>query len=313
MRRLFSVVAVGVLAVATLAFSAPPASSGTGGAVGYTVGQFFVVGTGPTCGFFAIDLATGEATQINDPSEPVDCADGLTFSPDGTLYAYTNPGLLGPVNASNLVTIDLATGAQTVIGPIPDVFVGGGGMTFDAAGNLWLYGVAGSPTEPGCNIATDSCLWKVNPADATTTFVGSVDLRTVRGLAASCTEVLAIDSAAVNGFAADTRISRVDTTTAALELVVEVDEIIVPEGLDFDAAGGLWALSGDPGGQGFGGGMLLDAIDLSTGAVAQTPIVFNGSQAPGFLAGLAISPTSCPEPPPPPAPAPLVIEPTFTG
>lgn len=310
MRRLFSVVAVGVLAVATLAFSAPPASSGTGGAVGYTVGTVGTAG-GAACAFYSIDLATGAATQISDPSEPVNCADGLTFSPDGTLYAYAMGSTVTPNGATppNLVTIDLATGAQTVIGPLPPVFVGGGGMTFDAAGNLWLYGVVAPLSTPECLDVGSSCLWKVNPADATTTFVGSVEERTVRGLAATCTEVLAIDSLVVNGLGNPTQISRVDTTTAALELVVEVDEIIVPEGLDFDDAGGLWALSAA---QEQGAGLQeINAIDLTTGEVGHTTVTLNGQPVGGFLGGLAISPISCAAPPP--APAPLVIQPTFTG
>ena len=160
--------------------------------IGYTVGEHFApegTAVGPTCNFYKIDLKTGAATQVNPVGQPVICADGLTYDEDGTIYAYRNaPTAGGAGGTSQLITIDKHSGVQHVVGTLPHVFVGAGGMTFDADGHLWLY--AQSSGVPEC---VGSCLWEVNPKTAAARFVGTAPTRvTVAGLAGDCEDVLAI-------------------------------------------------------------------------------------------------------------------------
>ena len=315
MRRLARLLATAALAGAALVtIGGGQVASGQTGPVGYTVAGPLMNGLAD-CAFYSIDMSTGAMTQISDPSTEVDCADGLTFSPDGTLYAYTNQPFDGLDIDAQLVTIDLSTGAQTEIGPLPNVFATDGGMTFDAAGNLWLYANSIDPTSSECG-ATNSerCLWQVDPATAATTFVGTTPSNVVTGLAASCApEVLAITTPLLGGIPSGTEIQRVDTSTAALEPVVELPDTFTPTGLDFDANGSLWALAAEPD-NGFGF-MEVEQVDLASGDTTHTRLTVGTDPFFGFALGLAISPISCPEPPPPPEPAPaaLVLTPTFTG
>jgi hypothetical protein len=308
MKRISRILAVGALSAALVGVGG--VGVGTAGAgsgeVGYTVG-FEAIEGGIECDFFSVDLATGVLTRINDPlTTAVECADGLTFAPDGTLYAFVSPVPTGFSN-SQLVTIDLATGAQTVIGNLPPVLFGTGGMTFDGAGNLWLYGTAAIGVDPDCSqTGFEACLWQVNPADASTTFVGATTDRQVFGLAATCTDVYAIQTPIPGGFASGTEIARVDTATAALDVVVEANDVVGPEGLDFDFAGGLWALARQPD-VGLFSEMNVASIDLTSGASTSTQITLEGEPFVGFLYGLAVSPISCP------VPEPVVLTPTFTG
>jgi hypothetical protein len=305
MRRLTHLLIVGALTAALVGIQGGQAASGQTGPIGYTVGQQQAMGNG-SCHFYAIDMPTGEATQVS--TDPVDCADGLTFSPDGTLYAYRSlPS--GGVSPAELVTIDLATGAQTRVGDLPAVAVNAGGMTFDLAGNLWLYAL--SSELPCTDSGFTSCLWQVDPSDAGATFVGAApEEDAVFGLAGNCAgEVLALSARPAAGVS-DTRLNRVDTATAELTTIVDLPETFFPQGLDYDADDGLWALSGVEARGGIGL-METELIDPATGDVTRTTISVGGDEFFGFLSGLAISPISCPEPPP--TPEPVVVVPTFTG
>ena len=321
MRRLAHLLVVAVLAgTALVVVGAGQVASGQTGPIGYTVGQPLAAGFNE-CEFYSIDASNGTLTQISDPSADLDCADGLTFAPDGTLYAYTNEPIEGTVVDANLVTIDLATGLQTVIGPLPPVRAGSGGMTFDAAGNLWLYGDAFDPASPPCADASveATCLYQVDPATAQTTVVGEAREDTeVTGLTASCAAgVLGVTRPFQNGVTPVTStLETVDTATAALSPIVPLDDVgVFTTGLDFDATEELWVLAGLPA-RGLGG-FEIDHVDLTTGDVTHQQLFNDGDpQDPfaGFLAGLAIAPaTPCPAPPPPePSPA-IVLQPTFTG
>jgi sugar lactone lactonase YvrE len=242
----------------------------------------------------------------------VECADGLTFAPDGTLYAFVTRA--DDIGSAVLVTIDPATGTQTQVGPLPPVRVGAGGMTFDAAGNLWLYATTtGIGDDPDCTVTdTEWCLWRVNPADATSEFIaadpGAAALG-VFGLTAACDgEVLAIATPFATGPPIGSSLQTVDTATAALTLKVATPDVVFPQGLDYDASGGLWAVAETE-----GAGFLPAAVHeiAADGSATTTLVTFPGDQD-GFLFGLAISPLSCPEPPPAPAPE-VVLTPTFTG
>jgi hypothetical protein len=258
-----------------------------------------------SCNFYAVDLSTGVAEQRN--TDPQLCTDGHTFSADGTLYAVANVAQTGAAEAL-LVTIDPATGAQSTIGTLPLVFTGALGMTFDRAGNLWLYAAS---SDPLCDDPFASCLWQVDPADASATFVGQLPGETtvVRGLTATCDDtVLAItDQINFGAGGSDSALESVDTGTGALTLLADTPDVPFPVGLDYDDAGGLWAIGG-PLIRGLGE-MQVHRIDPATGDATTAPITIGGERFEGFLAGLAVSPISCPEP----TPEPVVIQPTFTG
>jgi hypothetical protein len=191
----------------------------------------------------------------------------------------------------------------------PNVAIGAGGMTFDVDGSLWLYGLS---NDPACSADVATCLWSVNPTDASATFVGtSGDVAEfVLGLAATCDPgVVAITGPAASGPPAGSSLELVDTATAALTEIVPVSDIAFPEGLDYAADGTLWAIAL---GQiaGFASAQ-TSLIDPATGATTNAPITVGGDAFSGFLLGLAIDPpVPCP---PPPTPEPLVLQPTFTG
>ncbi|MCJ7439488.1 MAG: hypothetical protein MUP97_17250, partial [Acidimicrobiia bacterium] len=236
-----------------------------------------------------------------------------TFAPDGTLYAYRIPTSVdtkpGP---AALVKVDTATGAQVVVGDLPVMF--NGGMTFDAAGNLWLYSF--NPTDPstsGCS--KNFCLWKVNPANADATLVGGQDTRFVGGLAATCTEVQAGTQVAT-GPAPISRLDRVDTATADLFKIVDLKgvggttglDVNQTSGLDYDATGVLWgvglsALTGRT-------PLLLSAVfrvDPATGVTATATLTLDNSDFLGQVFGLAVAGLACA------APAAVELQPLFTG
>lgn len=304
MRRISRTLGLVLLTAALVGVANAPVASAQTGPVGYSVGE-----NDGGCELFSIDLPTGVYTQVSDESLDLECADGLTFAPDGTLYAVARDFV--EVGPARLITIDRATGAQTVIGNLPAVSLGLIGMTFDAQGALWLFGaIHQTNTDPNCpNDNLHACLWRVNPADASTQFVGAIDEPfRVTGLTASCTAgVLAITTTPINAADRDVAVQRVDTTNATLTRLVDTPDLFLPEGLDLDATGKLWALSVLP----FGGigQFLVSNIDLTTGAVTQSEIVDDADMAfLGFLNGLAVSPVT-----PCPTPEPVVLQPTFTG
>jgi hypothetical protein len=287
--------------------------------VGYSIGSIqHGAGALGGCNFYKIDLKTGAATQLNVGNGSVKCGDGLTYDDDGTLYAYTQRVIagVGPT-VSELVTIDKHTGVQHVVGQLPNVLVGGGGMTFDADGDLWLYGV--TINDPRCTPNASTCLWKVNPKTAASTFVGTAPTgRAVYGLTGDCEDVWAISADTVSGpgVSLHTELDEVDTHSAALHKITDVPGIAFPTGLDFDADDDLWALANSFT-RGAGTGMILFRVDPRNGNTGPTDITFNGAPFSGQLNGLAVSPISCDDPGPDPTPAPpapvVAAEPLFTG
>jgi sugar lactone lactonase YvrE len=278
--------------------------------VGYTIGQPLPPGTRAFCSFFKIDLTTGETTRL-DPAG-VQCGDGLTFDDDGTLYAYRNPStaISGP---GELITIDKDDGAQHVVGQLPTVAVGGGGMTFDAEGHLWLYAQAFS--DPQCTPTGTYCLWKVNPKNGHTQFVGAAPFaRGVFGLAADCEDVLAI-TVALTGEVTQVRLDEVDTDNAALSIVTDLPGVGFPSGLDFGDDDNLWALATTPG-KGSGIGATVYKVDPDNGNADPRDMTIGGVPLQGTVNGLAVDPISCDDPEHPaaaPQPVPVVLAPTFTG
>lgn len=133
--------------MALLAACSPALSTGVAHAasgVGYTVGSHL----------FRIDLATGEMTAV----APIDRnLFELAIDREGTLFgvAYTS---------RELVTLDIVTGAVTVIGSL-DVIGEPGSLAFDACGRLWITAAADDVSR----------LYEVNPDDAATRLVGTTD------------------------------------------------------------------------------------------------------------------------------------------
>ena len=286
------------------------AESPTGYLSGLKVGK----GTDSPCDFFRVELTTGELTQINPDASPVPCYGGLTFSADGTLYAFVEQPVAG-VAASALVTIDLSTGTPTTVGALPQII--SGGMTFDADGNLWLY--ASAPNDAKCGGGPlKACLWEVDPATAKTTFAGSTPDRAIGGLVAVCTRVLALDGPVGTGSPSKTVLSSVDTNTAELTAVVPTPQIFAATGLDLGEDGRLWAV-------GSGGLSVTDAssggvgqprvfeIDPEKGVVASAGTTIGGGPYPGFLTGLAVDPAHCEAADSPDATPFVITAPNFTG
>jgi hypothetical protein len=281
--------------------------------VGYTIG-IQTHGTGGNCNFYKVDLTTGETTRVNPVGQGVQCGDGLTFDDDGTLYAYTNESLAasGP---AELVTIDLDDGQQHVVGALPPVVPGGGGMTFDAEGHLWLYALAFG--DPQCTPVGSYCLWKVDPDDGSTTFVGVAPFgRGVFGLAADCEDVIAITANAENGPGSTVRLDEVHTSTGALEHLVDLPGVGFPSGLDFEDDGDLWAI-GTSGLGGAGIGTTLWRINETHGTSQAKDLTSGGAPFNSSVFGLAVDSISCEDPGPEPAPVPtpvaVAVAPTFTG
>lgn len=266
------------------------------------------------CNFYKIDLKTGAATKVS--AGPVACGDGLTFDDDGTLFAYRNASTAGTTPSAQLITIDKHTGVQHVVGPLPPVLVSAGGMTFDADGDLWLYAttVGGAPCTAGVN---SFCLWKVDPATAASTFVGTAPAgRGVFGLAGDCEDVIAITLVFPAGpVTPNVELDEVHTSSAALEKTVDLPGVTFPTGLDFDADGDLWALANTDG-TGAGISAILYRIDPDDGTSHAKDLTIGGVPFNSLLNGLAVSPIHCEDPESTPTtapPAPVVVAPVFTG
>jgi hypothetical protein len=196
-RRWFVTLAVvAVAASGLIGIASAPAGADT--TVGYTIelqvpqglsGEFL------PCRLATVDLTTGVVTGIGSflPPEDLACANDLAFSPSGVLYGisqFEENEVEVPIEGSgfgsqaevfdeevHLVRFDTTSGAVTDLGAIGTgpAFIGGfdrpgGGITFDAAGNLWVLMVG---EEDECDDAA-YCLYQVDPANpANATFKGA--------------------------------------------------------------------------------------------------------------------------------------------
>ena len=234
------------------ASEAPVSAAALTGPVGYTNGA---TTGGGLCDFFEIDLPTGHPHPEDRRPRTVRRRVHLLAEWDALrLPAAAERRALG---ASQLITVDLATGTQTVVGNLPPV--GEGGMTFDAGGNLWLYAGDG---DAECQF--NFCLYKVDPATAASTLVGGEDDRFIGGLAATCTEVQVASTPDVRGDASVATLDRLNTTNAVLTQIVTIPDIGIPTGLDYDAASQLWGVGSGPV-AGFSNPIAF-RVDTSTGA-----------------------------------------------
>ncbi len=80
-----------------------------------------------------INKATGAGTLVGDMRPDTEAAADITFTPDGTLYGWIEPG------SDDLVTIDKTTGAATTVGNA-GIGTSGAGLASSAAGTLFFAG-----------------------------------------------------------------------------------------------------------------------------------------------------------------------------
>ena len=227
-----------------------------------------------------------------------------------------------------LNSIDLATGAATVIGVTFGPNGDAGGVAFRADGTLFAINelddtlhtvdlATGTPTlvgalgvdveSAGLTFGPDGRLWmadsdtgafwEVDPATGVATEIGPLGIpNSVVGLAATCDgTIYGIGTITNQGGALFT----MDTATGAATLVgPTVNTSGVGQGLAFDADGVLWASA-------FGDGTYT--VEPATGVATPVAVLNYGFE------DLAITPLVCGEPPTPPTPEPVVVTPTFTG
>jgi hypothetical protein len=343
-RRWFVTLAVvGVAASGLIGIASAPAGADT--TVGYTIelqvpqglsGEFL------PCRLATVDLTTGVVTGIGSflPPEDLACANDLAFSPSGVLYGISQflpadeepvePGGFGATQTEpevHLVRFDLTTGAVTDLGAIGarPAFIGdleqpGGGITFDAAGNLWVLMVG---VDDECD--NDAfCLYQVDPTNpANVTFKGLGPAETfLYGLTANC---------ALNLYTSEQVQPESDSQS---DVAVALGGNVL---MSVNTGAGTFSQVGT----GFGGNHMLQSMDysadgvlhaigsqfasehkgfLSTGflytvnAVAGTATQGAKLSAPQFriAQALAVSPLGCPDPIAPPTP-PVDLQPNFTG
>ena len=258
MRPLLGRLLVGLLPLLPLTAVADP--------VGYTVGFNTL---------YRLDMATGQATAVG----PIGFTDveGLAFSSGGTLYGVADAGTGEPNSSITdvLIRIDTTTGAGTLVGQLGLQGLGPSGnldygLAFTADGRLWL--------------SSDSTnqLWEVSPAGAVTRLVGPTG-RAISGLAARGNELYGVSVDATPS------LYRIDTGSGAASLIgaLNVGGVVADAGLDFDAAGQLWAvLDPEPAAEGASRAV---RIDTTTGAGS---VAANISVASVGMEGLALAPTS---------------------
>jgi len=184
---------------------------------------------------YAIDLTTQQASAIgpagNWGSTGIANVEGLTYSPAGKLYAVSDTLLKA------LLTIDPATGAATVIGPLGGAAglgdAGQGnfdvldlGLAFTCDGRLWLSsGYTGS-------------FWQVDPATGNTSRVGNLGA-TITGLAARGNQLFGAGSQD-DPYLYDINIATGQAT--ALGPYGGGIQPITTASIGFDASGHLWSI-----------------------------------------------------------------------
>lgn len=186
---------------------------------------------------YAFDLSTRTAAPIGPAGSyggsAIANVEGLTFSPDGRLFAVSDTLL------KVLMTVDRSTGVATVIGQLGG---SGGlgetgqgaynvldlGLSFTCDGRLWLSsGATGS-------------LWQVDPATAAVTKVGNLGV-TVTGLTARGNDLFGAGSRGSSSLYA------IDTSSAHATAVGSYGAVnpITTASPGFDGSGKIWSILDD--------------------------------------------------------------------
>jgi hypothetical protein len=248
---------------------------------------------------YRVNLATAQSTRIG-PVAGIGFNDveGLALSPDGVLFGVVDQTMhLGGGNFSAttdfLIRINPSTGTGTLVGQMPGLQGQGTGtgqldygLAFTCDGRLWM------------SSDTTGNLWEVDRMSAAVRLVGNTGA-SISGLAARGNVLFGVSVDPLP------RLYRIDPATAAAVVVgpLDVGGTVANAGLDFDAAGVLYATL-DPGATVPGFSRVV-RIDPTTGAgsvVAQIPIEFVTMKAlaiaptGGCQAAAAIEPTPVPGP-----------------
>lgn len=181
---------------------------------------------------YHIDLGSRQASAIGDAGyighQPITDITGLTWSPDGRLYAASD-------TIKSLIAIDTGNGRASVIGGFG--LAGQGdpqhndaldfGMTFDCEGGLWL------------SSATTGKLWKVDPRSGATTLVGNFG-HAITGLAVRGNVLYGA------GGRGDNALYRIDRVSGEATIIggfgPQLDDTYVNSvAMGFDATDTLWA------------------------------------------------------------------------
>jgi hypothetical protein len=176
---------------------------------------------------YRVNLTTGEATAIG----PVGFGDveGLDFHPEtGVLYGWDDV-------TNGLITIDLVTGNGTSVGPSGVSGHFNAGLTFDAAGDLFV-------SENG----TFGRLYGVDPDMGAATEIGVTDPFRVAALADAGPDTLWGVSQMEDG--TPLLLVTLDKTTAAPAFFGPLgigEDVTNGVGIDFDTRGALWGLADD--------------------------------------------------------------------
>lgn len=175
---------------------------------------------------YSINLTTQSATEIGKAgylgSTLIGNIEGLTFSPNGTLYAVSDAS-----SSKTLLTIDRGTGLATAVGVLNlgttqqlDL-----GLAFTCDGKLWMS------SGPGM-------FWQVDPATAAVTLIGNLGVK-VTGLAARGSALYGAGSQGNN------TLYRIDPSTAqatAIGVYGSDAGYVTIASPGFDSSGKLWAV-----------------------------------------------------------------------
>jgi len=247
---------------------------------------------------YRVDLASGLAVRIGEPSAiGFNDVEGLAFAPDGALFAVADQtmrvGAGSSATTDFLLRINTTSGVGSLVGALPGLQgqgpgLGGNldyGLAFTCDGTLWM------------SSETNGNLWRVNPQTAEITLVGNTGA-SLSGLAANGTGLYGVSVDPTP------RLYRIDQQTGAASAIgaLGVGGAVSNAGLDFDAAGVLWAsLDPEPAQP---GPSRLVRVDTTTGAGT---FVANFNVGIG-MKGLAIAPVGlCPPSAAMPVPGPSPV------
>jgi len=276
-----------VALVAALLAPAAAAHAAPNAYVAYASGGQIQIGT--------VDLGAGAPSVVNIGSTGrtagVSSITGVALSPSGALYGVDS-GL------DDLVTIDPSNGSITASVDL-DIDVAGASITVTSDGVIWLV--------------NGNSLRTVDPTTGATTQVTTLPAG-MFGLASRCldtqgtNEIWMVDSGDQQVY----RYTIATKTATALPQTLGLPKVNGPA-LGFDADGTLWGLHVNivkP---------VVITVDTTTGVATNV-----GNSGPWSAYGLAIVPTTCPQPPEPPQPppdagsgssaaTPVSTTPNFTG
>lgn len=170
---------------------------------------------------YSLELGTGEASPVG----PVGfAATALAFDPAGVLFAVDSA-------ADLLLTIDPASGAGSAVGPLGTDVDPGPGLTFDAAGDLWM--TAGAAGQAPDGVPGGRMLWSVDPATGAATLVGPLGL-SEEGIG------LAAQGGVLYG--CGLTLVTIDSTTGAATQVAIPELLATLYAMDSRSDGRLWAV-----------------------------------------------------------------------